>query len=464
MDGAAMKNDGVLLLSHCGYSFIEDLVAALNARGLRSFVLSSSPLSVHRERRLDQLSRMTTRLIATESPELTSQDVSAALDELHEKGERVLACISVWEGYRDLMGQANAELGVADLAPIEVLALRDKLGLRNRLANAGLSRARAVELTRENFDALKSDGRHYFVKPVCGIASYGAFSLRSESEWSDIERISDEARRDETYRSAFGKNLSFMAEDYVPGREFSFELLAVDARLHTVAIHEKCEMTETAGTVLEDCCVSPPISINSDVCAAGMRWVSQLFDELELRWSCFHLEARYDGSQWDLIEINPRVGGCLISPSVKALTGVASMLEMWLDLLMAAADKVSPRVAEFDRKIETVSYRGNGVPSSGFGTFFRAYFARPGHIDFIGLRSVEPAPIVSQLFLKKGDDIEQASREVFLGQLLWRVPRQQCESQLPDLMRISAEAVEVRYAVDARLAATSTNDVLESML
>ncbi|SAL00000.1 argininosuccinate lyase [Caballeronia ptereochthonis] len=459
-----MTHDGVLLLSHCGYSFMEDLVAALDARGLRSFVLSSSPLSRHRVKRLDELSRMTARLIATESSELTWEDVRAALDELREKGERVLACISVWEGYRDLMAQANAELGVADLSPVEVRMLRDKLGLRNRLADAGLSRTRAVELTRDNFEALKSDGRRHFVKPVCGIASYGAFTLRSESEWSDLERISREARRDETYRSAFGDALTFMAEDYVPGREFSFELLAVDGRLHTVAIHEKCEVTETSGTVLEDCCVSPPISIDSDACAAGMKWITQQFEALGLRWGCFHLEARYDGSRWDLIEINPRVGGCLISPSVKALNGVASMLEMWLDLLIESASRDAAKVEKFNRKLGALSYRSDGVPLCDHETFFRAYFARPGRLEFVGLRNVEPAPIASQLFLKAGDDIEQVSREVFLGQLLWSLPRNRGKTQVPHLMRVSAEAVEVRYAVEGRLEAASNSEAFERTL
>jgi hypothetical protein len=190
----------------------------------------------------------------------------------------------------------------------------------------------------------------------------------------------------------------------------------------------------------------------------------RIFKELGLGWGCFHLEARYDGEQWDLIEINPRVGGCLISPSVKALNGAASLLELWLDLLIASADKYSAVLEELGRKFETLSYRTDGTPSSGHATFFRAYFAKPGKLEFVESREVEPAPIVRQLFLKAGDEIAQSSREVFLGQLLWRVPRTQFEMQLPNLMHVSARAIEVRYAKDCQPNATTSNEAIEKAL
>ncbi|NML33060.1 ATP-grasp domain-containing protein [Paraburkholderia sp. G-4-1-8] len=456
-----MANDGVLLLSHCGFSFLEDLVAALNARGLRSFVLSSSPLSEHREQRIDVLSRLVDRLIVTGSTELTADDVDSALNTLRENGLNVVSCISVWEGYRELMARANSRLGVPDLTVAQVNVLRDKLRLRNRLADAGLSQARAVEVTRENFESLKSDGRRYFVKPVCGIASYGAFSLRADSAWSTLERIASEAQDDEIYRSAFGSGLTFMAEDYVAGREYSLELIVVSGRIHCMAIHEKCVVTETGGTVLEDCCTSPPVSIDAYSCATGIEWIARVFGELGLRWGCFHVEARHDGVRWDLIEINPRVGGCLISPSVKALNGLSSVLELWLDLLIVSATTDLAALNEFERGIADLAYRTDGSPATGYATFFRAYFARPGKIEFVGLRNIEPAPIVSQVFLKAGDEITQSSREVFLGQLMWCFRRDRRENDIPNLMRLSAEAIEVRYADATHPGALNSNEAVE---
>ncbi|HVK93822.1 MAG TPA: biotin carboxylase, partial [Noviherbaspirillum sp.] len=112
-----MTTHGVLLLSHCGYSFLEDLIAALEARGLRTFVLSSLPLAEHRPQRLADLQRKVSRLLSTSEHELTRNDVDIALDTLADEGEQVLACVTVWEGYRGLMAHANARLGIPDLTP-----------------------------------------------------------------------------------------------------------------------------------------------------------------------------------------------------------------------------------------------------------------------------------------------------------------------------------------------------------
>jgi hypothetical protein len=450
-----MTKPGVLLLSHCGFSFMEDLLDSLRARGLRSFVLSSSPLQALKPKRLEQLSQISDRLICTDAHVLTADDVESALAHLKELGETVLACISVWEGYREFMARANAGLGIADLGVVQVERLRNKLTVRNRLAAARLTQAKAVPLTYENFNELKADSKRRFVKPVCGIASYGAFALRPESSWSAIASIVREAQSDEIYRSAFGSELEFMAEDYVQGREFSFELLVVDGRVHTLAIHEKCEITETQGTVLEDACVSPPVSIDAPACAAGIKWLTQVFQSLELDWGCFHVEARHDGTRWDLIEINPRVGGCLISPSVKALNGQAGVLELWLDLLIAESAAATGSLDIFEAQLAAMSFRPDGTPPYKQATFFRAYFASVGTIEHVALRNVEPLPILSQLFLKPGDQVTQTSREVFLGQLLWRISRARTEAALPELMRMSAQAVEVRYAAsDAALVAS----------
>jgi hypothetical protein len=455
-----MTKSGVLLLSHCGFSFMEDLIAALSARGLRSFILTSSPLPSHQANRLDELSSKADWLVSTDSHVLTPKDVEFALVSLQERGETVLTCITVWEGYRMMMALANARLGVADLSSARVNSLRNKLAVRHQLGVAHLTRAQATALTRHNFESLRSGGRPYFVKPICGIASYGAFAMRPDTEWCAIERVAREAQSDELYKSAFGTDLRFMAEDYVPGREFSFELLVVGGRLYVLAIHEKCEITEMQDTVLENACVSPPVSLDAAACSAGIHWMKQVFRELELDWGCFHVEARYDGERWDLIEINPRVGGCLISPSVKALNGEAGVLELWLDMLLASSARDRRILDAFESRLAALSIRSDGTSPFEHATFFRAYFAQPGKIESVDLRDVEPAPAVSQVFLKRGEEITQASREVFVAQLLWRMGRDELESTLPELLRRSAQAVEVRYATSNAEPLTCQTEVL----
>ncbi|SAL29815.1 argininosuccinate lyase [Caballeronia turbans] len=439
------ERNGVLLLSHCGFSFMEDLLESVKARGFRGIVLSSRPLPEVEATRLVELEQKADRLITTQSHALTAEDVEATLKTLQADGETLLCCICVWEGYRDLMALANQNLGVPDLTPAQVGMLRNKRELRNTLETLGLTRARAHRLTPETLDELKASGRKLFVKPVCGIASYGAFSLRPETTWEDLIKVADEASDDVIYQSAFGNRLEFLAEDYVPGREFSFEVILSNGDVSVLAVHEKCELTENATTVLENSCVCPPCSIDADAIAQGQRWINEIFKQLDCKWGCFHIEARFDTGRWDLIEINPRVGGSLISASVKSLNGQHSMLDLWLDLLVDASLGQSALNARRN-KLKALAFDMDGTQRHAKSTFFRVYFAEPGRIEHVAVENHLPKPVVSQIFLKAGDDVQASSREVFLGQLLWHFDLAERETLLPVIVKNSNSAVTVRYA------------------
>ncbi|MFD6889462.1 acetyl-CoA carboxylase biotin carboxylase subunit family protein [Streptomyces sp. NPDC059957] len=445
---------GILLLSHVGFSFVEDLVETLGARRLKTFVLSSRPEPAH-EGRLDALRNMTDHLTAAPEHVLTHQDVTACLEELRRNGETVLACVTVWEGYRHLMAFANETLGVGDLDEKQILGLRDKLALRSRLFDAGLTRVRASGLTPQTLALRQGDEGRHFVKPVSGIASYGAFPLTPRTTWADIERITAEARDDTVYASAFGdEGLSFLVEDYLPGREFSFEVVAVDGTAHVVAVHEKCEVTETAGTVLENACTSPPVSAGAGERAAGIAWVRRILAELDVRWGCFHIEARHDasrphGTRWDLIEVNPRVGGSLISHSTRELTGGTSLLDLWIDALLAAGSTAPAGAAEeFAEHLAALSYTADGETPTENATFFRVFFAEKGRIASVRVSEDLPLePVVTHILLKAGDTVDATAREVFLGQLLWSYPRGDSDRLLPQVTRTSAHAIDIQYEI-----------------
>ncbi|MEV5508765.1 ATP-grasp domain-containing protein [Streptomyces orinoci] len=466
---------GVLLLSHVGFSFMEDLLGTVTARGLKGYVLSSLPEPQHQASRPAALADLADDVRVSTGHVLTARDVEDYLDRLQAAGAAVQCCLTVWEGYRHLMALANARLGVPDLDEKRVAELRDKLTLRNRLADAGLSRARACALTPQTLAERQREGGRYFVKPVSGIASFGTFPLTAGTTWTDVERIAAEARSDTVYSSAFAVQpgagspvdpgphthpaaeedvgagagpahgraggMEFLVEDYVPGREFSFEVIVVDAEPHVVAVHEKCQVTETAGTVLENACVSPPTSLSQEEIAAGIRWVTSVLDVLDLDWGCFHVEARHAASDWDLIEVNPRVGGSLISPSVAALTGGPGLLDLWLDSLLAAG-----RPADFGETLKNLSFTADGTAPGRNVTFFRVFFADPGTIRAVELNDDLPLqPVMSQILLEPGDVVHSSSREVFLGQVLWRMDRADRDAVLPRLLPASEHAIEIVY-------------------
>jgi hypothetical protein len=144
-----------------------------------------------------------------------------------------------------------------------------------------------------------------------------------------------------------------------------------------------------------------------------------------------------------LIEVNPRVGGSLISRSVLALNGTASLLDLWLDQLIFQSDGKPSQ--DYMRAVAELSYSKEGRAPTDQATFFRVYFASPGQIESIRVEPTEPRPVLTQVLLKEGDEIEPAAREVFLGQILWHMPREQRDRDLKHLLASSATAIKVRY-------------------
>ncbi|NWC08148.1 ATP-grasp domain-containing protein [Pseudomonas agarici] len=439
---------GVLILSHCGFSFLEDLKEELHRRQLRCFVLTSLPLPEHVPARLEQIQGWADRLCTADSHQLRLEEVNNTLQTLRRSGEQVTCCISVWEGYRHLMAAANAALGTYDIDARQALALRNKLEVRNQLAEAGLSQANAYALTAPVLETLQARNQRYFIKPIHGIASYAAFPMRKDTTWEALEELRKASVEDTVYASAFNDGLQFMAEDYIAGQEFSFEMLLVDGQAHVVAVHEKYEVTETADTVLEDSCTTPPASLDQAQIAAGLQWLKNVLDCMDLKWGCYHVEARFTGQHWDLIEINPRVGGSLISHSVQAVTGGHSVLSLWLDLLLASQDDALPREALVQR-LTQFGWQADGSSAQTTATFFRVYFAKPGTLSSITLNDLPLAPVVKHILLKAGDVIPAHAREVFLGQLLWTFDRDRQATELERLARLCATALDIQYDVES---------------
>lgn len=435
---------GILLLSHCGSSFIENLSASVRARGLRVFVLTSQPTKevAHRLIQLGELADVVLHIPSRH--ELIEQDVVTALETLRTQGENPIACLSVWEGYRRLMAQTNAWLDVQDLNIQTVDLLADKLRVREMLFTAGISHVHAEPATDEALQAWLREGRAGFVKPRRGIASYGAQRLKPNLTGHSLAGLIEASRTDPVYGSFLGSS-TFFIEDYVPGVEHSFEVLVFESQAHVVTVHEKLELTITESSVLEDACVSPPLSWDRDKHSQVSTWVTAILSALGATWGCFHIEARLTPKGWELIEVNPRVGGALISHSSGAQHGGRSLLDQWLDILL------DQRGSEAERLRNTLATQANSYPTDR-ATFFRIYFAQPGLISNIKRNELSRPPDSIQCFLGPGTTVPSTSREIFLGQALWIFTRQESSDIVTQLLVESRRALEVTYDTASTLA------------
>jgi hypothetical protein len=437
-----MKKNGVLILSHCGYSFVDQIVPLAANEDLQVYICSSRPDNGH-EHRIDTLKNLTDWVQVTDNHELVWQDVEDAIISLQEQGVALKACISVWEGYRSLMAQANEILGIPDLSASTVKLLTNKLALRQQLFNSGLSEAVVEPLTKELLERYKKNGAQKFIKPRHGIASFGTFRLTQDISWQDIEAIQKEWMADTVYRSIFDKEDNFIVEDFIKGVESSFEILVVDGELYTIAIHEKIETSAKEMTTLENACICPPVSITEGETMRGIHWMKDIFSALKISQGCFHVEAKCDKGQWEIIEINPRVGGSLISPSVEYFTNGSSMLKLWLKTLICTENNKQ----NWLNTLSLLDLFQQGASPSNRATFFRVYYGDAGVVDDVIQSPISPEPLCCQILVKPGTEFHSEAKENFVGQALWGDSMEMMCQHYDRLLKNSNSLLKVRYAL-----------------
>ena len=436
-----MKKDGVLILSHCGYSFVDQIVPLVRDENLSAYVLSSHPDFGH-EHRVQALKDLADWASIIDTHELEWHDIESAIDSLQQQGIKINACITVWEGYRPLMAMANQALGIRDLLPGKVEELTDKLFLRQQLCANGLSKAIAEPLSRQLLMQYQHENAQKFIKPRKGIASFGTFRLTKNTNWEDIKLIEKECQMDTVYRSIFDKEDNFIIEDLINGIEASFEILVVDGLVYTIAVHEKVETSSKEMTTLENACVCPPINISENAVQQGIAWLKEVFSNLQINYGCFHVEAKYNEC-WELIEINPRVGGSLISSCVEHFTGGDSMLKLWLQTLLITSAN-SEMLIEHLKRLDIAD---QGTSPSNRSTFFRVYFGEAGIVADVKQAAITPAPLICQILIKPGTKFISETKENFVGQALWGDSLEHMTRNYKPLLTNSRDLLNITYTL-----------------
>ncbi|HEU5319986.1 MAG TPA: ATP-grasp domain-containing protein, partial [Methylomirabilota bacterium] len=310
--------EAVLLLMHQGKSFTEEAAAAVARHGLSLVALSSCPAKPDV---LDQSTPHLADWLVTERPRLGPEDLAGVVAAFAGRGHAVRAALATFEGYRLLMAELNRELGARDSSPAALRLCLNKYELRRFLGRRGLSAVRCHRLRPAERPRL-DPAITWFVKPVRGAASFAAFVLRDLAALDDLPQLQQQMKSDARMAAIFMDEYDFLVEEYVDGPEFSFETVVLgDA--HHIAVHEKARVERLDRTTLEVMSISPPLAVSGDVLLAGADFVSRCLRECGLTAGAFHVEAKYwtARERWEIVEINPRMGGSLINASVEALTG-----------------------------------------------------------------------------------------------------------------------------------------------
>jgi hypothetical protein len=433
-------SDAVLLLMHQGKSFTEDLAEILRRQGRFLVALSSQP---EKREEFEKSQPHLAAWIVTSKPQLEREDVADAAAAFGERGYRLVAAIATFEGYRLLMAELNGRLGARDSTVEALRRSLNKYQLRQFLVERGLSAVRCMQLGLEGAPDL-DPGVTWFVKPVRGAASFASFVLDRSDDLKDLPKIQEQMKTDRRMSAIFMGQYDFLVEEYIDGPEFSFETIMVNEP-HHVCIHEKAKVERHARTTLEAMSISPPISIDRAVVLAGATFISTCLKALGLTAGAFHIEAKYWNARrrWEIIEINPRMGGSLINASVGAITGT-SVLELWVDSLLARDEA---QAAVLHRRLQDISQVAallNGTVSRA--TVFLSKYGEKGRtVQSIQFLPCARAPKILKLHAEPGTTLENSDRAICLMDALWQVDYAQMAAEIEALDRLATAQFRVEY-------------------
>ncbi|MFK0160470.1 acetyl-CoA carboxylase biotin carboxylase subunit family protein [Streptomyces sp. NPDC090493] len=436
-------NRAVLLLMHQGKSYTEEAAAAAAGLGLSLVAVSSRPKT---PQALKESLRHLADCVVTEEPELHFGDVEKAVRELADRGYRVEAALASFEGYRLLMAELNQQLGARDSAAPALRLCLDKYALRRHLFAEGLSEVRVHRLAPGALPEL-DPGARWFVKPVRGAASFAAFVLEDTDDLADLPAIQEQMRADRSMKAIFMDRYDFLAEEYVEGPEFSFETFVLDGRVHHLCVHEKARVERLERTTLEGMSVSPPVSLGRELVLEGADFVTRCLQSLQghgLSAGAFHIEAKYWESKkrWEIIEINPRMGGSLIDPSVRTVTGL-SFFDLWTEALLLPGGRQDAFHDRLTRASQLEALR-TGTPTPA--TVFLSKYGRKGRtVDAIGFDPPTRPPRILRVHVAEGTRLEDSDRAICLMDALWDVSVDDLEAETDFLERHAEEHFHVRY-------------------
>jgi biotin carboxylase len=411
--------------------------------GIALVILSSKPRD---PRDLEQLAAVgAARLWQFDDEYLDESHVETVLAQGRAEGFDIVAALATFEGYRLLMAHTNALLGAVDADPAALRVCMDKLLCRGRLSEAGLSHARATVLDADSLPALRASGRPLFVKPRRGAGSFACFRLDETVTPARLQALREQMQSDKAFRAIFAGQFDFIAEDYVRGDEYSFEVLAAGGESYVIGVHAKY-LDDSSGTTLEMGNSLPAPRLTAAQQLAGENYIDQCLAALQLHDGCYHIETRYDPSadHWDIIEINARMGGALINQSVGVFTNGLSMLELWVKTL--CVERASgPAWRTRLTALRESTRRGDGTLEYGT-VFFSRYGERNRTLEELSVERLTPQPDIVELPVRVQTRLPDSERGIFILNALWKVPIPEIAGQLPALSAMLDEQLVIRYS------------------
>ncbi len=237
------------------------------------------------------------------------------------------------------VAEIAAERGLAH-SPVHALAAAtNKFLTRLRLAQANVPDI-PFGLATDTASLLgiaRTIGYPVILKPLTGVGSSLIFRCNGDAEarasWSKAMRLMPSAYYEQlrmaphAARTGQGAILHFdpmksmLVEQYLPGREASVECVVVGDAVTPLVVHDKLEVEEKSGFVLEHLLVAPPLRFRRAEIRQLRSHAVAAVRAIGLRNTFCHVELRWvPGVGPRILEVNPRIGAGCVTDSIETFT------------------------------------------------------------------------------------------------------------------------------------------------
>lgn len=198
---------------------------------------------------------------------------------------------------------------------------------------------RADELTRANVAAaVEHVGVPFVIKPIWGTASAFVDVVKDAGQAYDtlaetfdgLTSAYPEGPFDDGERT-WDPRGEVLLEEFLTGRELSFEAFIQDGELVPLLIQEKLYVSDQDGFRLESGNVCPTPFVSAEEQERIRDILQTVLTTLTVDHTFVHIECKWDGERLGIIEINPRIGGGSVAKSLIEWYGI-DVREMILKL------------------------------------------------------------------------------------------------------------------------------------
>ena len=241
--------------------------------------------------------------------QIDCSDPETAAEAIAELGENVPidGVVAADDQGVTVAAHANAILGLKGNPPDAAATTRDKLHMRNRLAES--------EIDQPRFTALAPGDRAEVVAAKVGFPL--VLKPRDRSGSQGVIRVDgpeDVQPNADRIRAIVGEDATLLAESFAPGDEIAVEGLITDGELEVLAVFDKPDTSP--GPFFPETLFITPSRLSGTTLVEAERMAAAAVGALGLTSGPVHIELRVDDGRARVIEVAARSIGGLCSRSL----------------------------------------------------------------------------------------------------------------------------------------------------